>query len=320
MLALASLADPVPVRRLFTNQPEQRRALTLEALAAAGVPVLRVATTDSSALDEACRLGVLAPELLELLRTAHADWAADDQADEFFRSQETEPGDAQSGLVPYFFVRSRPAPTDDLYRRLSWHATDFASPLFAHTASALEADAAVMRHAATLACEQPSRRCLYALTTQPGHHASRERYGGYCFVNWAVLLVKLLEQAGRTPFVLDVDYHAGDGTAAMLGAEGMVSLHCADDYPYISAAEPWAVALPPQTDWAGYEPHLREALDTRLPEGCDVLVVSLGADTLAGDPDRCVSFCFKFKLSTLRMSFAPLNTAVYCLPPVELRD
>jgi acetoin utilization deacetylase AcuC-like enzyme len=113
--------------------------------------------------------------------------------------------------------------------------------------------------------------------------------------------------------VVDVDYHAGDGTAQILGPSKMVSLHCAEDYPYRSPEEPWAIALPKQTSWAQYEPRLREALarrpptcgalrdpphcrpsrllsTTALPDcftllSTDVLVVSLGLDALAGDPD-----------------------------------
>ena len=166
---------------------------------------------------------------------------------------------------------------------MAWHATDASTPLYGDTVQVLEADSAVVCRAAALACEQ-RHTSLYVLTTQPGHHAAADRFGGYCFVNWVVLLVRLLERSERIPFVVDVDYHAGDGTAELLGAEQMVSLHCGEDYPYRPAGDPWAIPLPRQTDWEGYEPKLREAL-ARRPAGCDVLVVSLGVDSLAGDPD-----------------------------------
>ena len=98
-----------------------------------------------------------------------------------------------------------------------------------------------------------------------------------CFVNWACLLVALLEAAGRKPFVVDVDHHAGDGTADMLRPEQFVSLHSAEDFPYLSESEPWAVAVPPGTDWAAYAPLLAQAL-RRRPADSDVLVVSLGVE------------------------------------------
>ena len=56
---------------------------------------------------------------------------------------------------------------------------------------------------------------MYALTTQPGHHASLEHYGGYCFLNHAALAFRLLECGGRRPYLIDTDYHAGDGTASL---------------------------------------------------------------------------------------------------------
>ena len=56
---------------------------------------------------------------------------------------------------------------------------------------------------------------MYALTTQPGHHASLEHYGGYCFLNHAALAFRLLEREGRRPYLIDLDYHAGDGTASL---------------------------------------------------------------------------------------------------------
>ena len=73
------------------------------------------------------------------------------------------------------------------------------------------------------------------------------------------------------------DHHAGDGTADMLRPEQFVSLHSAEDFPYLSESEPWAVAVPPGTDWAAYAPLLAQAL-RRRPADSDVLVVSLGVE------------------------------------------
>ena len=173
MLTLTSLADPAPRERLHSNQPERRRAAVLEALEGADCHVQRVAGSGSG-LDTAARLGVVSPELLDLLRTAHGFWAADSDRDEFFESPETADG---GGLVPYFFTRSRPRPSDHLYRRLAWHSTDTATPLFSDTADVLEADAAAVCRAAELASATPTTN-LFVLTTHPGHHAARERYGG----------------------------------------------------------------------------------------------------------------------------------------------
>ena len=89
---------------------------------------------------------------------------------------------------------------------------------------------------------------------------------------------------GRRPFLVDVDYHAGDGSAAFLTPAEMVSLHAAADYPYPRPGAPWAIDVQADATWATYEPLLQEAL-TRRPEDCDVLVLSLGFDTLGASRD-----------------------------------
>lgn len=237
-------------------------------LEAARFPIQRVAPAEGvpSGLDRACELGVTTADLVDLLRTAHERWHLDRDSDPEFASDETE---REEGLVPYFFTRKRPVHADDLYYRLAWHATDRATPLYSDTACTIEADAAVVCHAAARAVAEDTLP-IYVLTTMPGHHATADHFGGYCFVNWAALLVRLLEDEGRRPFVVDVDYHAGDGTAEILGPSQMVSLHCAEDYPYRSPDEQWAIALPKQTSWKQYEPRLRDAL-ARRPSSCGAL-------------------------------------------------
>ncbi|MGC8912408.1 MAG: histone deacetylase family protein [Thermoplasmata archaeon] len=54
----------------------------------------------------------------------------------------------------------------------------------------------------------------YALTRPPGHHASADKFGGYClFNNAAIAIAYLMEKKGiKRVFVLDWDAHAGNGT------------------------------------------------------------------------------------------------------------
>ena len=108
MIALTSHSEPAPRERLFSNRPELRRSLILDALYAHEMLVGRVDTEAmASGLDVAAELGVVTPDLLDLLRTAHDYFVADLAAgtcDPEFASDETEEGD---GLVPYFFVKFR---------------------------------------------------------------------------------------------------------------------------------------------------------------------------------------------------------------------
>jgi hypothetical protein len=60
----------------------------------------------------------------------------------------------------------------------------------------------------------------YALITHPGHHADADNCGGYCYINQAAVLVEsLLKKHAvsglKKVAVLDVDYHAGNGTVSI---------------------------------------------------------------------------------------------------------
>ena len=109
--------------------------------------------------------------------------------------------------------------------------------------------------------------------------------------------------AARAVAILDVDFHHGNGTQQIFYDRDdvlFVSLHAdpADDYPYFlgfASERGWGAGegynrnfpLPPGTDWDAYAPAL-DARDRRRSASSRpmALVVSLGVDTAAEDPDR----------------------------------
>lgn len=54
----------------------------------------------------------------------------------------------------------------------------------------------------------------FALTRPPGHHASKNKYGGFCLFNNAAILAKYLQKEKNIGkiMIIDWDAHAGDGT------------------------------------------------------------------------------------------------------------
>jgi len=54
----------------------------------------------------------------------------------------------------------------------------------------------------------------FVMTRPPGHHASRNRYGGFCLFNNAAILARYLQAVKKIEkiMILDWDAHAGDGT------------------------------------------------------------------------------------------------------------
>jgi acetoin utilization deacetylase AcuC-like enzyme len=139
----------------------------------------------------------------------------------------------------------------------------------------------------------------YGLCRPPGHHAGRDRFGGYCFVNNAAVAAQRLADRGLDRIgVLDVDYHHGNGTQEIFYSRSdvvFVSIHAdpVEEFPWFAGfADERGVnegeganlnlPLPRGATRGAWFDALRAALE-RLGS-VDALVVSLGVDTFEGDP------------------------------------
>jgi acetoin utilization deacetylase AcuC-like enzyme len=138
----------------------------------------------------------------------------------------------------------------------------------------------------------------YALCRPPGHHVTRVAYGGSCYLNNAAAAAALLRRRFGRVAVLDVDAHHGNGTQAIFWDDDAVltgSVHvdpAAGWFPHYlgfagetarganrnvplapgSADGPWVEAVEGLAAWAA-------------DEGAEALVVPLGVDAAAGDPE-----------------------------------
>ncbi len=142
-------------------------------------------------------------------------------------------------------------------------------------------------------------RLAYALCRPPGHHAERGLYGGFCYFNNAAIAAHHLSGHGRVA-VLDVDFHHGNGTQDIFYRRDdvlTVSIHGNPEtaYPYFSgfARETGEgpglgmnrnYPLPAGTDDERYFRTLDKAIRRVRRFRPEYLVVSLGFDTLSGDP------------------------------------
>ena len=140
----------------------------------------------------------------------------------------------------------------------------------------------------------------FALTRPPGHHASSDVYGGFCYLNNIAIAAQWFADAGMRPAILDVDYHHGNGTQTIFYNRPDVffcSVHADPRFAFPHflgfADERGAGAgegatlnlpLPAGTDWAIYESALARALAAVEAFGPDVLLISLGLDTYMDDP------------------------------------
>jgi acetoin utilization deacetylase AcuC-like enzyme len=141
----------------------------------------------------------------------------------------------------------------------------------------------------------------FALCRPPGHHATVDYCGGYCYLNNTALATQsLLDGGAKKIAVLDVDYHHGNGTQTIFYERNdvlTISLHADPslEYPFFLgyADEPGEGAghgfninypLPFGTNWEQYAVALADAISEVQRFEPDALVVPLGLDTFAGDP------------------------------------
>ncbi len=136
-------------------------------------------------------------------------------------------------------------------------------------------------------------RYAYAVCRPPGHHAGPAFQAGYCYLNNAAAATSRLCDGGLAPVgILDLDLHYPNGTSALaeriegatlhsLHASPVTNLPPGADLPRVEGERATGFAAAP--DAATYLAELRDSVAS-LAETAAALVVSLGFDTVAGDP------------------------------------
>lgn len=158
-------------------------------------------------------------------------------------------------------------------------------------------DIALSATAAVLATGAPA----FGLCRPPGHHATADQYGGYCFFNNAAVAAQhALDGGMERVAILDIDFHHGNGTQSIFYDRDdvlFVSLHGdpRTEFPFFLgfADETGRGAgagcninypMPSGTDYARWAQTLEAAGERIRDYGPELLIVSLGLDTFEGDP------------------------------------
>lgn len=237
------------------------------------------------------------PAMVDYLRTAYHDWVA--------AGYPEEPG--QDRVVPYVFplpqaVADRPfrlpaAPS----ARAGVYTTDTTTLIGPGTfAAALSAADCALTAAEMMLGGAPT---VYAACRPPGHHAGRAFFGGSCYLNNAALAAQALRDGGVDRVaVVDLDAHHGNGTQDIFYDRADVlyaSVHVdpgAGWFPhFVGYADEQgrgpgegANCNRPVAPGCGDAPWLAAVEDLRAAAArhrAGALVVSLGVDGAAGDPE-----------------------------------
>ena len=133
---------------------------------------------------------------------------------------------------------------------------------------------------------------VFSLMRPPGHHATRTRAMGFCYINnMAVAALEALATGTKRVAVFDFDVHHGNGTEAILlnvpGA-AFFSVHQHPCYPGTgtrnTGANCYNFPVPPQTARGHYLEVLESAVATISDFQPDLVGVSAGFDAFVRDP------------------------------------
>lgn len=235
-------------------------------------------------------LAVHDPDYIKFLASCWDEWLASDP--EVAASPETH------AFLPATFALRRPARlTSSLRGRGGYYIMDLSACIVAGTYKAVLASANCALSAATSIVN--GRLSAFALCRPPGHHAGKDYAGGYCFINNAAVAANWLSHKGKVA-ILDIDYHAGNGTQDIFYERNdvlTISIHGDPDfeYPHYIGFEDETGAgaglgfhrnfpLPQGTTNEMYLNALDDALKIIRGYAPGHLVLSLGTDAFDGDP------------------------------------
>ena len=107
--------------------------------------------------------------------------------------------------------RMQQAEPENIDGKLSYFSFDAGTPITAGTWQAARSAVNVALTGQKLVSD--GARTAFSLCRPPGHHAAKDFYGGYCFLNNAAIAAQAFRSAGAGRVaILDIDYHHGNGT------------------------------------------------------------------------------------------------------------
>jgi acetoin utilization deacetylase AcuC-like enzyme len=286
----------------------ERMAVILQALAQDGLTDMQAPTLHG--LEAAAR--VHDPDFLRFLETAYPMWLA-----------QKGPGSAAFARVFGMRGLAQKPNMNSVDAMLSAFTFDIFSPIVAGTWTAIRSALDVtLTGAAMMQSGAPS---VFSLCRPPGHHASGDLAGGYCYLNNAAIAAQYYRDRGAERVaILDIDYHHGNGTQRIFYDRDdvqFISLHGRpeEEYPFLLgfADETGSgkgegfnlnLPMPPGTRIGAYMDAVAAASARIKAFAPDMLIVSLGVDTYEHDPVG--GFCLQTPdYLTLGQSIADL-----CLP------
>lgn len=232
-------------------------------------------------------------QYIKFLQSAYESWLAENEHDMDYSKD--------GGLIPYHFCKNKPDHFHQLapWKQMGYYASDSITPIYETTFQNIMKSAHNSYVAAHWLINNMNYRIIYCLNSVPGHHARYDGYGGYCFLNNAMICANVLVGCyGKKVAMIDVDYHAGDGASDILKNQPnkniqAYSIHAnpEKDYPsYGGWPSEFDIIFPKKATWEQYKLCLMDVINKIKKFNPDVLIIPFGGDTYANDIDPSVLY------------------------------
>lgn len=308
------------------NQPEDRKRLIKAALVPFEGTALTFYQPESAVANFSSAECVHDKGLLDFYEIAWKEWVEEYKKNPSyllmaaFSDTAGKTAEQLSEEVPPFVCKFGFAPRFDgthdvsnasVLSKIAYYSVHTFTPIHESTLGMLKWDLASDLLAANIVLEG-KHRVVYSQIVHGGHHAGPSYFAGFCFLNHAAIAAKSLQKKYAKVAVVDVDYHHGNGTQAIFWDDPTVffaSIHGDPnhEYPFTTgfahqtggqqgAGTTLNVPLPGGTEWPHYKIALQSVIDRVKAFGAEALVVSLGEDTLKGDPMTFPQSTFALKV------------------------
>lgn len=174
--------------------------------------------------------------------------------------------------------------------------SDFMQDEMSETLPEFESDIGVLNESVRRLMSKKAHDVI-AINTHPGHHAAPRRATNYCAFNNVVLAAGLMKK--RDPNlkvgVIDIDVHPGDGTLRFVKEDRhlldkFVSIHCGYCFWRSRMGQDFGnhgiklKSTDGQVSTQRFQRSIKRVLKAWSTSKLDVIIVSLGFDTLKNDP------------------------------------
>jgi acetoin utilization deacetylase AcuC-like enzyme len=222
-----------------------------------------------------------------------------------YKSLEMYPDDCyynSDGLIPYNIAKNRKINKKKTnmvtWKKIGLFCDDYMTPIFENTWPTILESANNGIIAANMIKNNDKHKIYYCLNIYPGHHAGFTKYGDYCFVNNAMACAYCLSSDYKVG-ILDLDYHAGNGTAEIIDHIKNNNIYCVSihanpeiEYPFYEGYEDdydnkniLNIPFNCDTSVKKYIEYVNKALQFLINNDIDHIIIAFGGDTYKNDPD-----------------------------------